>query len=523
MSPTGRFPLAIALALGACAGADRPVTFDAVAPILERHCVTCHRDGGGAPFAFADYDDARRKAGPIATVATAGTMPPWKPRQGGAVFHGARGLSAAERDTLARWHRDGAPPGAGPSTIPAASAASDAGWQLGQPDLVLSMDAAFVVPAEGDELWASFAVATDFDEDRFVRGVEIRHANPLPVHHVILWVDGAGDLRRLASAGGGGPGSLVQVEQAAPGEILGGWVPGLEARPFPAHTAARLPAGADLVFEHHFVTTGRPEEIRTSLGLWFADEPPEQPLGVIQLTGGAIHVLPGEPAHSVRSETLLPTGCELLAITPHAHYVCRRVRVHARLPGGTRRELIGIDDWDPAWQATYWFVDPPLLPPGTTLELDFTLDNSSANPRNPHEPPRRVIFGARSDQEMAEVFCHVVTADAAALEALRDAAAQAVRASSAVAAGGEHVIWQAIVDQFDGDGDGSLDALEDAAATALVDGIWDQADLLLRIADSDGSGALEAAERGEVERLIGVWRGQSAASSTSATTSRPMR
>ncbi|QDU66433.1 hypothetical protein [Engelhardtia mirabilis] len=493
--------LAFAAALAACADPP-PVTYvDDVAPILARHCVGCHNPQGSAPFALLDYDDARRKAGPIAQVTANGSMPPWKPRAGGDVFHGARGLTADERGLLARWSRDGAAAGEGAEAI--ALEAPTPGWALGDPDVVLTMDQPFLVPADGGELWASFAVSTDFGGDRYLRGVEIRHANAKPVHHVILWIDPEGSLRDLAEAGAAGPGSLVQVDQAAPGEILGGWIPGIEARAFPDHTAALLPAGADLVFEHHFVTTGRPEEIRTSLGLHFATEPPERPLGVIQLTGGAIHVLPGERDYSVRSTTTLPVETELIAITPHAHYVCRGLEITARLPDGDSRSLIAIDDWDPAWQSTYWFVDPPILPAGTAVELAFTLDNSASNPRNPHRPPRRVIFGARSDQEMAEVFCHVVARDAEAFGRLREALVDAVRG-----AGNEHRVWQALVDQFDADGDGSLDAEEDAAASLLVDGIWDQPELLLRVADSDDSGDLDEAERAEVQRWIGVWHGQ---------------
>ena len=63
-------------------------------------------------------------------------------------------------------------------------------------------------------------------------------------------------------------------------------------------------------------------------------------------------------------------------------------------------------------------------------------------------------------------------------------------------------------DLVDADGDGSLDAVEDAAAGALVERIFDQRELLLEVADADGSGALEDAERRFVERLVRTWRGE---------------
>ena len=48
---------------------DRPIVFSKdIAPILYRHCVTCHRPDGVAPFSLITYDDARRHATQIAAA-----------------------------------------------------------------------------------------------------------------------------------------------------------------------------------------------------------------------------------------------------------------------------------------------------------------------------------------------------------------------------------------------------------------------------------------------------------------------
>lgn len=497
--------LALTLAPVACRHAPdegAPTFVDDVAPLLARHCVDCHHEGGSAPFALRDYDDARRKAGPLRAVTQSGAMPPWKPTAGADVFHDARGLTPDEVDVFARWHAAGAPPGDRDGFEPPPPPSDE--WQLGEPDVVLRMETPFEVPADGGELWRSFAVATGFERDRWLTGVEFRHANAKPVHHVILWVDADGSLRRLGGEDAG-PGSLVAVEQAAPGRIVGGWIPGNSPRRFPDGTAALLPAGADLVFEHHFVTTGRPETIVTAVGLHLAKEPPARPLEVLQLTGGALHIPPGEAAYVRRAEYVLPRPITLVALTPHAHYVCRSIEVTARPPGGGAEPLIAVSDWDPAWQATYTYREPRRLPAGTVIELAYTFDNSEANPRNPHAPPRRVILGERSDQEMSELFAHVCLDRAEDLAPLVAMVEDAVR--ERWNPGDEHLVWRALTEQFDADGDGSLDAAEDAAASALVDTIRERPDLLLQIADADGDGALDASEDAEVERLIGVWRG----------------
>ena len=50
-----------------------------VAPILNTHCVVCHRPGAIGPFSLATFADAQARADRIAEVVADLTMPPWKP------------------------------------------------------------------------------------------------------------------------------------------------------------------------------------------------------------------------------------------------------------------------------------------------------------------------------------------------------------------------------------------------------------------------------------------------------------
>jgi len=50
-------------------GAPETPTFDRdVAPILYKHCASCHRSGQIAPFPLLTYSDASKRAALIATV-----------------------------------------------------------------------------------------------------------------------------------------------------------------------------------------------------------------------------------------------------------------------------------------------------------------------------------------------------------------------------------------------------------------------------------------------------------------------
>jgi hypothetical protein len=109
----------------------------------------------------------------------------------------------------------------------------------------------------------------------------------------------------------------------------------------------------------------------------------------------------------VKTGTTIPQDVEALAITPHAHYLGKDMKIDARLPDGSVTHLIWIKDWDFNWQGQYRFSQPVKLPKGTRVELEYTYDNSSANVRNPSHPPVAVHWGEQTTDEMAVAFLSV--------------------------------------------------------------------------------------------------------------------
>jgi tetratricopeptide (TPR) repeat protein len=96
------------------------------------------------------------------------------------------------------------------------------------------------------------------------------------------------------------------------------------------------------------------------------------------------------------------------------------MRASARLPDGSTRPLIEIDDWDFRWQDVYRYANPIALPRGTTISMRFTYDNSATNPRNPHHPPARVVWGQNTSNEMGDLWIQVIPRNPADLALLGD-------------------------------------------------------------------------------------------------------
>ena len=121
-----------------------------------------------------------------------------------------------------------------------------------------------------------------------------------------------------------------------------------------------------------------------------------------------LNIPPDEKHFLVTDEFTLPVDVDLLAIYPHAHYLGKDLQALATLPDGSAKTLIHIPQWNLNWQAVYRYADPVPLPKGTTISMRYIYDNSSENLANPNNPPRRVVAGNRSSDEMAHLWLQVL-------------------------------------------------------------------------------------------------------------------
>ena len=123
---------------------------------------------------------------------------------------------------------------------------------------------------------------------------------------------------------------------------------------------------------------------------------------------------PGVLAQSVP----LPVDVTALTVAPHMHNLGRNVKVTANLPGSQSVPLVRIDDWNFHWQETYEFAKPMRFPKGTVIRSEVKFDNSSANPKNPNEPPKLVRWGTNITDEMMVCIVEVVAQNAEELRAI---------------------------------------------------------------------------------------------------------
>ena len=380
-----------------------------IAPIVFQNCASCHRPGQAAPFALLNFQDAKKHATDIADATGRRFMPPWLPEPGYGEFVGERRLSVEQIGLLQQWVAEGAVEGVASDLPPAPTFSGD--WQLGQPDLILTMTEPYPLAAEGRDVYRNFVIPAPLARPRYVRSVEFHPGNPKIVHHAFVKLDRTARSRRQdADDAGPGFGGMNVVAEMPGGHFLG-WQPGRLPSFLPEGLPWRIDPGNDLVLQVHMNTTGRPELLQASVGLYFTDQPPTNTCFKVFLNSFVMDIPAGARDYVVEDSFVLPVDAQVLAVLPHAHYLAHEMRGWATLPDGTRRELLWIKQWDFNWQGDYRYAQPIALPAGTKLSMRFTYDNSTNNLRNLNHPPKPVAYGPQSSDEMAELWFQLLPAN----------------------------------------------------------------------------------------------------------------
>ena len=393
-------PVGCPLEVPTKAAPNATITFNRdIAPIIYSHCSHCHRSGQSGPFSLLTYRDVVQHGVQVGYVVRDRIMPPWKPTSGFGRFREESQLSDRQLTTIAKWIEGGMPEGPESDKPPLPQFVT--GWQLGEPDLIVEMPQEFSVAAEGDDVHQHFVIPTGLTRDRMVEAVEFRPGNATVVHHAGFYLDNSGMARQLEAAdpdvgyaGGSGPQFFSYGK-------LRSWLPGTRPQRLPPGYGQLLRKGTDIVMEIHYQRTGKPETDRSSIGIHFASPRAKQLVLGMQVMDTNLMIPANVERFHQQASYTLPAETKLLDIAPHMHYLGREVKAEAHLPDGSVKPLIWIKDWDFNWQGEYVFVEPMRLPAGTKIECDFYFDNTTGNPRNPHDPPRDVKWGEQSKEEMA--------------------------------------------------------------------------------------------------------------------------
>lgn len=366
-------------------GATHSVTYSRqISRLMQKHCVSCHREGQIAPFTLTDHQDVAAWAETMMEVIDDGRMPPWHANPKHGQFYNDSRMEPEEKELFRDWIDAGCPEGDRAELPEPLSFAG--GWGIPEPDAVFRMPEEFQVPASGTVPYQHFFIDPGFTEDKWVYAAEARPGNRAVVHHLIMFYLPPGQERHR-------PEDPLFNAVAA-------FAPGLPAIQGPKRYAVRIPAGSRLGFQVHYTPNGSPQIDRSEAGICFADfDEVEKEVRVQAAFNFRFLIPPGDPDYEVRQQYRFGEDTLLYGLTPHMHYRGKSFRFTANYPDGASEILLDVPRYDFNWQNIYLLEQPKKLPEGTMLDLEAHFDNSAANPLNP-DPAKAVYWGDQTWEEM---------------------------------------------------------------------------------------------------------------------------
>ncbi len=403
--------LILSIVSSSCLIIAQPTFSKDIAPIIYNQCTVCHRSGEIGPMSFTSYDEVKNWASTIKYVTSIKYMPPWKADPEYSNFLGENYLTDEQIELIKQWADAGAPQGDVSDEPPLPDFPS--GSLLGEPDLVLEMEEAWLHRGDNKDEYRYFVIPTGLTEDKVVKAIELRPGNPKIVHHCLFFEDITGEAAANDAAtpeyGFDGFGSFTSDQTAVlTAKQYQGYVPGQKPRFYQDGVGQVLSAGSDLVLQMHYAPWSVDELDKSTINIFFADENEDVeryveshimvPLGNVLINGPFF--IPANQTRSFHGIWDVPSDLSLVGIAPHMHLLGTDWTVYLESPDGTITNLISIPDWDFNWQGYYNFNRYIKAEQGSKIHAIASYDNTSENPNNPNNPPQWTSWGEGTEDEM---------------------------------------------------------------------------------------------------------------------------
>ena len=438
----------VMLALSPAAVSAGPTFTKDIAPILFKHCASCHSS-------LLSYDAARSSANAIKEQVLSRAMPPWPADPAHSLkFRNDARLSEPDIAAVVNWIDAGTPKG---DTSELRRPPDLAGEWLNPegraPDAVISLPVIHV-GATGEVPYVQQLIKVPVEEDKWIVAMQLRPGNRNLLHHMgiteVALPKGMGpaqinEFAAIARKYGIPDGSatnmlpaVVDPSNADAYDMLGVYTPGSTFEGFADDSGKLLKGGNNyyINFNIHYTTTGKPESDRSQLGLWFRSTPPRHqliraPVAVKTIiangkelmtdapgtkaegTGSAIPPIPAY-AHDyeVIGISAYTQPVTIYQLQPHAHMRARDFTYVVVYPEGRELVILTVPAYDFHWQLAYQLEQPLTLPPGSKLIVRAHYDNSQkhydervkADDPGRNCGPENVAYFRRQNQSWDEMF-----------------------------------------------------------------------------------------------------------------------
>ena len=380
-----------------------------IVPLLQKRCISCHREGEPGAELFAAFDSYEVVASMSRVMLSRvenRLMPPWHASTemheelGG--FKNDHRMSDEEIALFRAWVKNGCKAGDSQDAPPEQTWPNSEDWQIGEPDLIFAMPEPYIVPKFRLDEYQYYRIPANFSEDRYIQAIETKPGNKAVVHHIGVILGRATDKSLKATQ------AMLALYGITGEKVkkIGDYVAGdpFNSRRYADNYAIKLPKGHDIFFEMHYTPTGKDEESDiSSVGIIWAEEKPEHVIETKVFNRKDVRIRPHAMHYEKRNYYQLTTDVLIYALAPHMHYRGKDFTLYkVKNPGSDEEErqvILKVSAYDINWQRTYEFEKPLQLKAGEALYSVTHFDNSHYNPNNP-DPEAIVRYGLKSEQEM---------------------------------------------------------------------------------------------------------------------------
>ncbi len=405
---------------------QKELNYAKLKPIIEKKCVSCHRENGYAPFGLENYNEIVKRKDFIKYVITNDYMPPWRANNNYRHFANSKALSKEEKSLILQWLNEGAR--IGPEKPTSNKKWYNEGSQVNQkPDLILSMKAPFTVPAINQNVYICYKIPFELKHDTFIKAIEFVPGNKSVVHHASYQIIEVADdvdvfsgpdffqydadtLNRVKDDHDYKYFNLIGKNGKMPKEVYhNGWLPGTSVQTYPSGIGFKMPKkGVLLIRNFHYSPTPIEQQDLSKFYIFFSSKPAIRNIGFAAFKpnnptkDGKWYIKANDSNFAAHINVKFHNDVSLLNINPHMHKLGKYFKAYAVTSKNDTIPLVEIPKWDFNWQEFYRFEKMIKIPAGSVLHAEALYDNSAKNAANPYSPPKDVLFewGMNDDSEM---------------------------------------------------------------------------------------------------------------------------
>lgn len=383
-----------------------------IKPILTKHCVNCHQNGGIAPFALDNWADVDARAIMIGAVTTSKYMPPWRADTSFQHYKNENYLSKTEIKLIQQWIQNEQPRGIVERRKEKGSQQNKVKKKQGT-EIQIGFNRAFVIKGENKEEFRFFHMPSKIKENGYIQSIEFVPGNKKQVHHSRIMIDTTQSISGIDGLSEEDSSILKYQTKPLADPFLFGWVPGNDKIIFPKGIGKKIYANSDFILNVHYVPSPIQVVDSSSIIIQLSDEPIEREAQTLTLTENNISnqpfiIYPNKKSTFYMRSPVLQDSISLISIMPHMHLLGKSFKSYAITPDGNVLPLVHVPSWDFNWQTTYQFTKFTLLPKGSVIYAEATYDNTNENSLNPYKPARTVGYGWGSKDEMMNLILYYV-------------------------------------------------------------------------------------------------------------------